>query len=80
MADDNLADDDGAPHLTTTEARAGATPHVVRYVLAASLGLVVVVFIAAWAVMNPSRHAAGDATSSVVAESAAVAQSRDSGQ
>ena len=31
-------------HLTTTEARAGATPHVTRYVLGVGLVLVVVIF------------------------------------
>ncbi|MCY7397474.1 MAG: hypothetical protein LH466_01370 [Sphingomonas bacterium] len=31
-------------HLTTTEARAGATPHVARYVLGVGLVLVVVIF------------------------------------
>lgn len=33
-------------HLSKTEARAGTTPHVVRYVLAISLLLVVVAFVA----------------------------------
>ena len=36
---------DDQVHLTKTEARAGTTPHVVRYVLAASLLLVVLAFI-----------------------------------
>ncbi|MEO6359209.1 MAG: hypothetical protein ABIO43_01370 [Sphingomicrobium sp.] len=31
-------------HLTTTEARAGSTPHVTRYVLGVGLVLVVVIF------------------------------------
>ncbi len=31
-------------HLTKTEARAGTTPHVTRYVLAIGLVLVVVIF------------------------------------
>jgi len=31
-------------HLTTTEARAGATPHVTRYVLGVGLVLVIVIF------------------------------------
>ena len=31
--------------LTTTEARAGATPHMTRYVLGVGLALVVVVFV-----------------------------------
>ena len=31
-------------HLTTNEARAGATPHVTRYVLGIGLVLVVVIF------------------------------------
>lgn len=33
-------------HLTKTEARAGVTPHIVRYVLAISLLLVVIAFAA----------------------------------
>ena len=31
-------------HLTTTEARGAATPHVTRYVLGWGLGLVVIIF------------------------------------
>jgi hypothetical protein len=31
-------------HLTTTEARAGSTPHVARYVLVIGTGLVIMVF------------------------------------
>ncbi len=31
-------------HVTTTEARAGATPHVTRYVLGVGLVLVIVLF------------------------------------
>jgi hypothetical protein len=34
------------PHVTTTEARAGSTPHVVRYILPISLGLVIIIFLA----------------------------------
>ena len=33
-------------HVSTTEARAGSTPHVTRYVLPISLGLVVIIFLA----------------------------------
>ncbi|MET0369931.1 MAG: hypothetical protein ABW039_00990 [Sphingobium sp.] len=29
-------------HITTDEARSGSTPHIVRYVLGVSLGLVVI--------------------------------------
>ena len=36
--------DDNQEHVTTTEARAGATPHMTRYVLAIGTGLVVVIF------------------------------------
>ena len=36
--------DDRPEHLSTTEARAGATPHVTRYVLGVGLVLVVVIF------------------------------------
>ncbi len=32
-------------HVTTTEARAGTTPHIVRYVLGASLVLVIVLML-----------------------------------
>jgi len=35
---------DGAIHETTTEARAGVTPHVTRYVLTIGLGLVIAIF------------------------------------
>ena len=34
----------GAQHVTTTEARAGTTPHVARYVLGIGLALVVAIF------------------------------------
>ena len=37
-----MADDE--QHVTTTEARAGATPHMTRYVLAIGIGLVVLLF------------------------------------
>ena len=33
-----------AEHVTTTEARGGATPHMTRYVLGLGLALVVVIF------------------------------------
>ena len=35
---------DEQEHVTTTEARAGATPHVARYVLVFGTGLVIVLF------------------------------------
>ena len=41
-----MVDNDPAPHLSTEEARAGATPHVTRYVLGISLLLVIVIL--AW--------------------------------
>lgn len=31
-------------HVTTTEARAGSTPHMTRYVLGIGLALVIVIF------------------------------------
>ncbi|MBA3576091.1 MAG: hypothetical protein H0W39_00540 [Sphingomonas sp.] len=37
-------DSDGAIHETTTEARAGATGHMARYVLIFGTGLVVIIF------------------------------------
>ena len=35
---------EGEEHVTATEARAGTTPHVARYVLGVGLLLVVVIF------------------------------------
>jgi hypothetical protein len=35
---------DEQEHITTTEARAGATPHMTRYVLFIGTGLVIVAF------------------------------------
>ena len=40
----NGIDQDGAQHLDADKARAGATPHMTRYILAISLVLVVVIF------------------------------------
>jgi len=37
-------DSEGVVHETTTEARAGVTPHVTRYVLTIGLGLVIAIF------------------------------------
>ncbi|MEO8175230.1 MAG: hypothetical protein ABI626_01050 [Sphingomicrobium sp.] len=39
-----MADEQHPEHLTTTEARAGATPHMTRYVLFIGTGLVIVAF------------------------------------
>ncbi|HVL78627.1 MAG TPA: hypothetical protein VM346_05000 [Sphingomicrobium sp.] len=36
--------DDQTEHVTTTEARAGQTPHMTRYVLTIGLALIVVLF------------------------------------
>lgn len=36
--------EDRPVRLTTDEARAGSTPHIARYVLAASLALVIIAF------------------------------------
>ena len=36
--------DDGNQHIDTARARAGATPHSVRYILVFSTGLVVIAF------------------------------------
>jgi len=36
--------DDVLEHVTTTEARAGTTPHTMRYVLGVGLVLVIVIF------------------------------------
>jgi hypothetical protein len=37
--------DEREQHIDTTSARAGATPHMTRYILPMSLGLVVLVFL-----------------------------------
>ncbi|MEA3001272.1 MAG: hypothetical protein QOH81_60 [Sphingomonadales bacterium] len=37
--------DEGRPQIDTTRARAGATPHMTRYILSISLGLVVIIFL-----------------------------------
>lgn len=36
---------EGDPHIDTTRARQGATPHMTRYILPISLGLVVILFL-----------------------------------
>ena len=36
---------DEREHITTTDARAGSTPHMTRYILAWGLALVVVAFV-----------------------------------
>jgi hypothetical protein len=35
---------DPSPHIETERARAGATPHMTRYILPASLALVIILF------------------------------------
>jgi hypothetical protein len=37
--------DEGSPNIDTTRVRAGATPHMTRYILPISLGLVVIIFV-----------------------------------
>ena len=37
-------DEGNRQHIDTTRARAGATPHMTRYILPISLGLVIVAF------------------------------------
>ena len=39
-----MADPNEQIHVTTDEARAGATPHMTRYILAISLILVIAIF------------------------------------
>jgi hypothetical protein len=36
--------DESGEHISKTEARAGTTPHMTRYILPMSLGLVVIIF------------------------------------
>ena len=45
MADDHTGAD-GRTHLNTDEVRAGSTPGMTRYILAASLILIIVIFAA----------------------------------
>ena len=40
----DMADQDESPHLSGEQARAGATPHMTRYVLGFSLALVIIAF------------------------------------
>ncbi len=47
-----MADQNDETHLNATEARGGATPGVVRYVLVASLALVIVAFILVYAIQQ----------------------------
>ena len=37
--------DEGEQHIDTTRARAGATPHMTRYILPISLALVILAFL-----------------------------------
>jgi hypothetical protein len=37
--------DEGEQHIDTTSARGGSTPHMTRYILPISLGLVVLAFV-----------------------------------
>jgi hypothetical protein len=37
--------DEQGEHISTTEARAGTTPHMTRYILGWGLGLVIVAFV-----------------------------------
>jgi hypothetical protein len=41
-----MANDDDRVHVTTDEARAGSTPGMTRYILGASLVLIIVIFAA----------------------------------
>ena len=45
-----MVERDPTPHISTEDARGGVTPHVTRYVLGISLGLVVVIF--AWLLLR----------------------------
>ena len=39
-----MAEENGQVHLETDEARAGATPHMTRYILGVSIVLIVIIF------------------------------------
>jgi hypothetical protein len=45
-----MMSDERPEQVTTTEARAGATPHMTRYILGISLALVVVLFAIIYAI------------------------------
>ena len=47
-----MADPNDSSHLNATESRGGATPGIVRYVLAASLALVIIAFIVVWVIQT----------------------------
>ena len=40
-----VAMDDAEQHISTTDARSGATPHVTRYALGFGLALIVLIFL-----------------------------------
>ncbi|MEG3084878.1 hypothetical protein U1707_14595 [Sphingomonas sp. PB2P12] len=42
--EDDMADPNDRIHVETDDARAGATPHMTRYILAVSLVLVIAIF------------------------------------
>ena len=44
IRDESRMTDNQREHVTTTEARAGTTPHMTRYVLFIGTGLVIVIF------------------------------------
>lgn len=39
-----MAEQNEPRHISTNDARAGATPHMTRYILPISLGLVIIIF------------------------------------
>ena len=39
-----MADQNEPQHISTNDVRAGATPHMTRYILPISLGLVIIIF------------------------------------
>ena len=43
-----MSDPDETVHISGQNARAGATPHMTRYILGASLVLVIAAFLAIW--------------------------------
>ena len=45
-------------HITTEEARAGTTPHILRYMLGASLALAIVALSAVWIIGAMSQRPA----------------------
>ena len=52
----SAAMDEGEQHISTTEARAGSTPHMTRYILVWGIGLVIVAFVVVVALSGDNSY------------------------